>query len=152
MLIHTECLPDETLLKKIGFGRKQIQHHQGKSRILSLFSRSNNLLGMIDEDPASVPHPYQARLTLDTQAHGLLLYKDHAAKNKLIALRIKLEDWIVAVTKQSGLQMGDFKLPANPHDLHAVLNARIPAFENLLDALLERESPALLKLRQWTIG
>ena len=28
--IHVECLPDEYLVKKLGFTRKSITHHQGE--------------------------------------------------------------------------------------------------------------------------
>lgn len=152
MVIHTECLPDETLLKKIGFTRKQIQHHQGKPRIMTLFSQRTNQLAMVDEDPGSVPHPYQAKLSLERHANGVLLFRDHTALNTLIALRVKLEDWIIAACKQSGKKMSDYSLPANPTELHSVLNHRIPAFEKLIDDLLANRNSAISTLQEWTTG
>jgi hypothetical protein len=152
MVIHTECLPDETLLKKIGFTRQQILHHQGKPRIMSLLSQSTNQLAVVDEDPGTVPHPYQAKLSLERQAHGLLLYKDTGAANTIIVLRVKLEDWIIAACKQSRKKMSDYSLPGNPTELHSVLNHRIPALEKLIDDLLEAGNPSVDTLREWTGG
>jgi hypothetical protein len=44
MEIHVECTPDETLVKKIGFTKKQVTHHAGKARVFATIQESKNQL------------------------------------------------------------------------------------------------------------
>ena len=42
IIIHVECLPDEALLKKLGFSRKEVEHHGGKSKVFNYISKNEN--------------------------------------------------------------------------------------------------------------
>jgi hypothetical protein len=76
MIIHTECLPDETLLKKLGYTRNQVIHHQGKSRVLGKMKSLVDQVGLIDEDPMSTKHPYERHLVAQESAHGITYLRD----------------------------------------------------------------------------
>jgi hypothetical protein len=142
-------LPDETLLKKLGFSRKQVEHHQGKSRVLAKIRSLTNQVGLVDEDPTSARHPYEHVLEKRDTINGVTYLTDPQKKNKVLVLQVKLEDWIIAACQKSQIDITTFGLPNRPNDLHSVLNYRIPAFEKLLDALLKAENPNLLILRSW---
>ncbi len=57
--IHVECLPDEALVKKLGFTRKMVTHHAGKSRVFTNLKSVVNHLAMVDEDPGSPKSSYE---------------------------------------------------------------------------------------------
>ena len=86
MVIHVECIPDETLLKKLGFTKKQIQHHAGKTRVLAHISRNRNQLAMVDEDPQSVPNPYERVLQLEKEVFGIKYCIDRNLNNRVLIL------------------------------------------------------------------
>ncbi|MCK5136501.1 MAG: ATP-binding protein [Bacteroidales bacterium] len=50
-VVHVECRPDEVLVTKLGFNRKMIKHHQGKSRVFHSLKLTKDQLAMVDEDP-----------------------------------------------------------------------------------------------------
>ena len=56
--VHVECRPDELLISKLGYTRKMIVHHQGKSRVFHTLSKNKDLLAMVDEDPGSAKTRY----------------------------------------------------------------------------------------------
>jgi hypothetical protein len=149
MVIHIECLPDETLLKKLGYSKKQVEHHQGKSRVLSKIKSLRDQVGLIDEDPMSSQHPYEKSLIVEDSSHGITFRKDPNKNNKILVLQVKLEDWIISACRRSEIDIEEFGLPRTPNELHSVLNNRIPAFARLLDALLAANNPNLLTLRAW---
>jgi hypothetical protein len=149
MIVHVECLPDETLLRKLGFSRKQVEHHQGKSRVLAKIRSLTNQVGLIDEDPTSAKHPYEHVLERQDTVNGVTYLTDLQRKNKVLVLQVKLEDWIIAACPKSQIDITTFGLPNRPNDLHSVMNYRIAAFEKLLDALLEAKNPYLLTLSRW---
>lgn len=149
MVIHIECLPDETLLKKLGYTRKQVEHHQGKARVLGKIRSLRDQVGLIDEDPQSALHPYEHALVIQEVAHGVTYKLDPQKNNKVFVLRVKLEDWIISACQNSQIDIRTFGLPHRPNDLHDVINNRIPAFQRLLDALLAANNPHLGTLSAW---
>ncbi len=149
MTIHVECLPDETLIKKLGFSKKQVKHHQGKSRVFADIRNKSGQIALVDEDPGSAPHPYEKELVLEKEANGIKYFIDKKRENKIFVLKGKLEDWIIAACAKSKTNTLSYGLPQKPNDLHDVINNRIPAFEKLLDALLENKNLPISQLSQW---
>jgi len=146
--IHVECLPDEALVKKLGFARKMVTHHFGKSRVFNKLKSVTNHLAMVDEDPGSSKSDYEKGLIKENEFNGLTLFKDKSG-NKILQLRIKLEDWIIEQCKISGIKVTDLGLPVNSSELHDVINQRIDSFEKLIDRLLEKNNPGIERLRKW---
>ncbi|RXK83816.1 hypothetical protein [Filimonas effusa] len=85
-MIHVECLPDETLLKKLGFTRKQIKHHFGKSRVFADLSKKGSQLALVDEDPGQAQPPYQKKLSLNIEKYGIRCYLDAQNNNRVLEL------------------------------------------------------------------
>ncbi len=109
--IHVECKPDELLVSKLGFGKKHITHHQGKSRVMSYLQQNENLLALVDEDPLSVAvTSYERSLKFDTEVEGVKRFTDNSG-NVVCVLKIKLEDWIIDVCKRHRVDIKQFGLP-----------------------------------------
>ncbi len=83
--IHIECFPDECLIRKIGFTRKYITHHQGKSRVFNVLSKSKNQLALVDEDPGSPKSSYEKSLKFKEESEGIKCYSDKSG-NKVFYL------------------------------------------------------------------
>jgi len=145
--IHVECLPDETLLKKLGFSRKQITHHTGKSRVFYQLTKSKNIVAMVDEDPKSPKTSHEKTLIFIKEQDGIMIYTDQF-KNRIIILEVKLEDWVIALCKKYEVNILKFGLPDKPNDLHDKINQHLPKFEKLIDSLLVKNNPALLFLKE----
>lgn len=149
MVIHVECIPDETLLKKLGYTKKQIQHHAGKTRVLAHISHNRNQLAMVDEDPSSVPNPYERELQLKDEILGIKYCIDKRLNNKVLVLKPKLEDWIIYACRKSNIDINNYGLPAKGNGLHGIINNRLSAYERLLDDLLKKENECLVQLKNW---
>jgi hypothetical protein len=146
--VHIECLPDELLVSKLGFERKFVTHHQGKSRIFDALKRKTNQLAMVDEDPGSTITSYEKSLKLVEVSQGIKFCTDQSG-NKIFILNGKLEDWIVAACKQHKIKLSDFGLPEKPDDLHDVINQKLSNFDKLINKLIDNKNPAILKLKHW---
>ena len=147
--IHVECNPDELLASKLGFSRKAIHHHQGKSRIFhSLKHCTETCLAIVDEDPGSVKTSYESQLVKIEIYKGLILMKDQRG-NKIIVLKGKLEDWLINACEQQDINIDKFGLPVKSNSLHEIINSRLQNLNKLLDYLIEENHPEVLKLKQW---
>jgi hypothetical protein len=147
MIIHVECLPDETLVKVIVFATKKIIHHQGKSRVFAMICDRSNQIAVVDEDPDAPKHKYERELVLKAEEHGIKYYFDSKRKNKVFVLKVKLEDWIISICKKNNISLKDYGLPEKANDLHRIINYRLPAFEKLLNDL--KSNRAMATLIKW---
>jgi hypothetical protein len=102
---------------------------------------------MVDEDPGSAPHSYEKRLVLQNETHGIKFYLDKERNNKVVVLKVKLEDWILSICKKSNIDVAGFGLPDKPNDLHKTINNRLPAFDKLLDHLIRNNNEAITTLK-----
>lgn len=152
--IALECLPDEALIKKLGFPKKKIFHHPGKSRVLAFLEKNSQSVGIVDEDPgAAWPRYFNQYVRIPTMCLHDLDYYQHATHHgRLIVVRPRLEEWILKQVQISGIDPEDFSLPAKAKDLHAVITNKIPKFESMLTALLEKDNDGLLHLRELVAG
>ena len=146
--IHIECDPDELLVSKLGFTRKFVTHHQGKSRVFHALGKSKLQLAVVDEDPGSARIPFEKTLEYVEEFEGIKYFTDHSG-NKIFILKGKLEDWIIFVCKQYKIQLSAFGLPDKPDDLHEVINQRLANFSKLIDEMIKQKNPAILKLKAW---
>lgn len=145
--IHVQCKPDEVLVKKLGYTAKAITHHYGKAKVFGKLNKSNNLLAMVDEDPGSPQSTYEKDLIFVEEVHGVKVYKDNMG-NKIVILKVKLEDWIINACKQSNIDITKFNLPTKDNDLHGVINSKLSNFEKLISKLQSKNNPSILKLKE----
>lgn len=150
MIIHVECLPDEALLKKLEFSRKQVEHHNGKSKVFNYISKNENQYAVVDEDPGTAKHRYEAQLDFQEEKHGIIHMHDPKRNNRVFVIRPRLEDWIIGLCKRSKIDMRkDFSLPDRSNELHNIINLRLTSFDKLLDHLLDKKNESLLQLKDW---
>lgn len=142
-------LPDETLVKKLGFTKKQVSHHDGKPRVFTNISCKTNQIALVDEDPGSPPHKYEKQLKFQKELHGVKYFIDSKRNNKVFVLKVKLEDWIISVCKKSNVDITKYGLPDKSNALHDIINYRLVPFAKLLDDLLQNENVAISTLKKW---
>jgi hypothetical protein len=146
--VHVECKADELLVSKLGFQRKLVIHHQGKSRVFHALGEMKYQLAMVDEDPGSAKTSYEKALELIEESEGIKYFSDQLG-NKIFFLKGKLEDWIINACKQHKIRPSTFGLPEKPNDLHDVINHKLSSFEKLINELIAKNNPAILKLKAW---
>ncbi|MDD5571959.1 MAG: hypothetical protein PHD97_12485 [Bacteroidales bacterium] len=83
--VHVECKPDELLVSKLGFQRKFVMHHSGKSRVFHAISKTNQQLAMVDEDPDSSKTNYEKKLKFIEEFKGIKYFSDKSG-NKIFFL------------------------------------------------------------------
>ena len=145
--LHVECKPDEALVKKLGYTSKTITHHSGKAKVFGKLKKSTSLIAMVDEDPGSPQSSYEKDLIFIEEVQGIKVYKDNMG-NKIVVLKVKLEDWIINACKQSNIDISKFNLPIKANDLHSIINSKLPSFEKLISKLLSNNNPSILKLKE----
>lgn len=146
-MLLLECLPDETLARKLGFARREFRHFAGKSRICKYLIDSNSDVGLMDEDPKTVQPSYFESLKLSSEEHEVRIYRDHARDHLVIVLRPRLEEWLIRTTELSGIAMAEFGLSDRGNELHREINSRISNLEKLLHHLIHKGDPRLIYLR-----
>ncbi len=104
---------------------------------------------MVDEDPGSVPHLYEKELTFNQELNGIKYLVDEKRNNKILVLKVKLEDWLISACRKSEINIVQYGLPLKPNDLHDVINNRMHAYEKLLDALLKNGNESIAQLSKW---
>ena len=152
-IVHIECKPDEYLARTLGVTRRQIVHHDGKSRVFKALAKSSNAVAIVDEDPQpdGPDYPYEEDLVFDMAQAGVARFFDKRRNNIVLVLKVKLEDWLIVACRESKLDMTKppFSLPDKPNTLHREINYRLPAYEKLLCELLDKKNESLLTLKQW---
>ena len=148
MSVFVECKPDEMLVYSLGIPRRDIEHALGRASVCAQLCRRSNHLGMVDEDPNTVPPPYLKHLEQESWAHGLRVMFDKERCNRLIMLSPRLEEWLVRAAKEAGVKLSDFGFESdNGIQLHSEINQRLGSLEKLVVELLLRKSPRLLALQ-----
>ena len=149
--VHVECKPDELLISKLGFTRKTIIHHSGKSRVFNKLNKITDQVAMVDEDPGSAKTNYEKSLRLIKEGERLKYFTDKSG-NKIVILAGKLEDWIIKACHQQNIKLEKYKLSEKPNELHEIINQKLPNFEKLIDELINKKNPAILKLKQFLLN
>ena len=153
-MIFVECKPDAKLVRRLtSLPKRQVVHHKGKYELCKRLEARHNTVGVIDEDPTAAAQPsYLAKLALSEEFEqaGINVFADPARDNRLVVLRPKLEDWVLAAAQECDLDVRnkEIALPNNARRLHRVINANLQKFERLLDALETRNAPRLKALQQ----
>lgn len=141
-MIYVECKPDFILVNSLGVSKKEIIHGGGKAEVCRKMMKTENCIGLVDEDPASIQPPYLGKLKIKTELsqHGIRILKDDKRNNYLIILCPKLEEWIIKATIEAKIDIEKYNLPKDPDKLHSIININIKKFEKLLVKLKEESS------------
>lgn len=147
-MLLLECKADETVVKCLGRVRRDCRHLDDKGEVCNWLKRHRDLLAMIDEDPRAAQPLYLQQLRPISDQHGILHYRDDVRGHRVLILKPRLEEWLIAAARESGIRLGDFGLSERGNDFHKEVNSRLPAVERLIKALEESASPRIAHLRQ----
>lgn len=117
----------------MGFSIKKIIHANNKGNVCKKLQKNKNAIGVVDEDPESAQPSYIGKLQLYNHEYDIKHFREKKSGNVLIVLCPRLEDWILKASKEAGIQVEDFGLPAHANELHKVINSRLDYFTKLLD-------------------
>ena len=148
-MLLLECKPDEVLAWRLGRAKRDCLHQNDKGRVCNRLKKTEGLVAMIDEDPGSAQPTYLGTLKLVEEGNGLRILADAERGHRIVIVQPRLEEWIIATAKAAEVKMADFGLSERGNELHREITSRLFAFGRLLDALLEKESPRLLRLREF---
>jgi hypothetical protein len=136
MKVFVECSADEVVLRSLGVPKKQLFHFGGKDKLITKLKDMPAAVGMVDEDPASIQHPdLKASYRKADSGEGLHLLTRQGGGQRLVVICPKLEDWLIARAKSSGIRPEDYGLPSDPDRLHSI--PRYEQKENFLRFLAE---------------
>ena len=153
-MLYVECLPDETLVRRLtGFPKREIIHQlKGKYEVLENLATQSNSTAMVDEDPNTNQPRYLERMQVreDDLSQGLQLRVDDGRANRVVVLRPRLEEWLVQSAHDTGIQLNEprYNLPDDAKQLKKVINRDLRKLERLIDDLLTANSPRILKLQE----
>ena len=148
MTVFVECKPDETLVVALGAVKRDITHYQGKDELAKALQKKSDVVAMIDEDPLSAQPSYLKSLSVEDAVSGIRLLRDKKRSHRVLVVCPRLEDWLVAAVKESGLTLQDFGYHAvDGRSLHAEINERIGSLQKLIAKLLALRSLHLLRLK-----
>mgnify|MGYP005843889063 CR=1 FL=1 len=139
-MIHVECDADQTLVMTLGVPRKEIKHVHAKGNVCNRLEKGRRTKGLIDEDPLSLQPRYVRRLRLLSDEKQIKLYHDKIAENYLIMLCPRLEEWVLKVAREVGIDISEYGLPDDADKLHTALNikSKLENFEKLIEDIKER--------------
>lgn len=140
-MILVECNPDEVLVRLL-IGSRNIEHCGSKSGICKRLSRKyRDSIGLVDHDPGSAQPRYIRELLAQGKSKridDITIIYDPRRNNYIIMLYPRLEEWIIKVSKQSGIKLSKYNLPSDGNKLHREINARLYNFEKFLEELIKK--------------
>lgn len=120
-MIYVECKPDAALVQILTqLSHRGIVHElKGKYEVVERISSGRNARRMVDEDPGSVQPAYLARMEVlrDLPQSGLKMLEDVARANRVVLLCPKLEDWIIRVALDAGVDQAPTQDSLHPSAL-----------------------------------
>lgn len=146
--IVIECNPDEALLKVLGYTRKMITHQSSKGEVINYLKRNPSAIGIVDDDPGSAKPTYFLEFSPETEnKFGIESYVISKLQTRLIVIKPRLEEWVLQNASELNVNPVHYSIPTTGHELHKVINTRIPKFKDLLNEMLSKKSPALNHLK-----
>lgn len=137
-MIYLECYSDEALVKVLGVHKKGIFHSYSKGNVCKKLEKSINSKGLVDEDPFSTQPSYIGKLKTNSYEYDIKLLYDEIAKNHLIVLCPRLEDWILKAAKEAGIYIEDYGLPDDANELHKIINTKLQKFILLIEDIKKK--------------
>lgn len=145
-MIYVECYADNALISALGIPRQERQHEGNKGNVCNRLKKTSASKGLVDEDPDRVQPSYLEKLHLLSNENEIKVLFDEKSQNYLIVLCPGLEDWILKVVRETGIDIEKYGLPNDANKLHEIINNKLPNFLNLLEDM-KKNSRMLKTLR-----
>jgi len=152
-VIAVECFPDEVLVRSLGVPVARVRHSRGSGNVLNDLLRGHAAWGMIDEDPGKT-RPAEIKRFIEQERQGsvILMTGGKDAGGRLVMICPRLEEWLLARASASGVNPGDYGLPASSKALRKLGRfERRPRFRPFLEALLAADVE-MQTLKKWVSG
>ncbi len=135
-MIWVECYPDKVLLDVLGYEARHPKHG-GKGRVV--WRASGGGLGLVDLDHEGT---ISSACVVDEERSrpdsGVWVFR--CGSGWVVALENRLEEFLVAAARESGISLEDYGLSSDPKRLHSQIS-RVhppPGYRRCLEDLLER--------------
>jgi len=152
-MIFLECDNDEALLRGLGIPRSRLGHHAGKPRVAKALKITTfaGAIGLVDQDPGAVSHPYLAEFQrIDERPELGLARSKHRTQDKwLIEICPDLEPWLYEAARQKGIRPKEFHLPENHSLLHSHSKAHAAKVRQFVAQLVYCGCPRMKTLGDW---
>jgi len=146
--IVVECNPDEALMKVLGYTRRMITHQPSKGEVINYLKKNPAAIGVVDDDPGSANPTYFNKFIRETdEKFGIESFKIPKLETRLIVIKPRLEEWILKCANELKINLKQHAMPNNGNELHKIINTRIPRFEDMVNEMLAKNSPALMYLK-----
>lgn len=145
MKILVECNTDTYLMTRIiqtlNLTRKIIRCVGGKGRVIGKLEKSDDGIGLIDEDPGS-SQPSDIKCYQEVERYGDIkrLERRNNRKKKLIVICPKIEDWLLKRASKNNISPISFNLKNTPNAIHEINIEKNSNYRNFLNKLLEVDS------------
>src|SRR5882724_10993554 len=146
--IVVECKPDEILAVVLGFSRKEIAHENNKGEVCHYLEKSAIKLAIIDEDPGSGQPRYLRNFKVVEEKFSVITMVYKKFDKTIIVIKPRLEEWILMQCQNSGINPGDFFLPADAKRLKDIINLKLDKFQRLLDDLVHNQNEGVKHLQK----
>lgn len=147
-MLLLECKPDEVLAHALGRARRDCLHHNDKGRVCNALQKRQSCVAMIDEDPKSAQPRYLSALVLESDQHGLRVFRDAARQHRIVVVRPRLEEWLIATAQSANVKVADYGFSDRGNAMHRDINSKLPKLEELIRDLLKVRSGGLLHLQR----
>lgn len=141
MNISVECNTDHyivsSLLKIMGSDQIRILHQRGKSGVIARLLECPGEIGIIDEDPWANQHPGVSKFVFENSVGPFDLYRhQECEKTRLIIMKPYLEEIIIDVAENEGIDPTPYGLELDPRSLHQMNPYKNLTYQRFLDELL----------------
>ena len=147
--IVLECNPDEVLIKTLGYARNMITHQPSRGEVINYLKKNPDAIGIVDDDPGSAKPTYFSKFQSETtEKFNTESYCIPKLQTRLIVIKPRLEEWILKRAAESGIDTTQYSLPNDGHELHKIINTRLPRFEAMIREMLSKKNAGLLHLKE----
>lgn len=134
MIFYVECFIQRAIIYIIHSGAK-IEHLSGRSMVCNTLRMVENGMGIIDEDPQAIQHPYLKECELIKNVESVKLYRDNKRKNYLLIFCPRTENWIFETVQKEGIKLKDFNFSEDLEKFNEEIKINISKFQQLLHKL-----------------
>jgi hypothetical protein len=153
--IIPECYVDSCLIEVLLYAnREHVNHQKGNGTVAHEMKNkfaNDFCIGIIDEDRKQLD--YLAEFNLEINANDLKLWKHRFWPQYMIQICPVMEDWILSISSQIGVNLQDYGLPEAMIDLKkvtkSVASKTDQRFIQLFKDLVKKESKSAIKLKNW---
>jgi hypothetical protein len=151
-MIYLECDSDKAFVRALGILKKEIVCADGKGNVCNNLEKNMYSVGLVDEDPLSAKPNYMDKLRIQLNENNIKLFFDEKNKNFLIVLYPRLEEWILEVAKNAGIDPTKYSLPDNVKQFRRQLNVRLDKKFGEFVQDLKDKSQVVRKLEEFLRG